>query len=203
MVPVGILLNQELRNEPSQTAGFRVKKIPNPGSGSASQNLSIFNQKIVSKLSAVCSGMLILDPDLDFLPIPDPGVKKAPDPGSQIWIRNTESLVGFQVLVQIMKVLPSSQYLAKARTWTFSIQDHDRLVQDVQPMKQVCSYSLTRTLSVYFTLVYYRYITQLFLVYYRYITQFFQFFFIFLNFWSLSQEIELVPLPRWIMETFR
>ncbi len=23
------------------------------------------------------------DPDLDFLPIPDPGVKKAPDPGSR------------------------------------------------------------------------------------------------------------------------
>ncbi len=27
------------------------------------------------------SGMLFPDPDLDFLPIPDPGVKKAPDPG--------------------------------------------------------------------------------------------------------------------------
>ncbi len=26
--------------------------------------------------------MFISDPDLDFLPIPDPGVKKAPDPGS-------------------------------------------------------------------------------------------------------------------------
>ncbi len=26
--------------------------------------------------------MFILDPDADFLPIPDPGVKKAPDPGS-------------------------------------------------------------------------------------------------------------------------
>jgi hypothetical protein len=26
--------------------------------------------------------MLIPDPDLEFLPIPDPGVKKAPDPGS-------------------------------------------------------------------------------------------------------------------------
>jgi hypothetical protein len=28
-------------------------------------------------------GMLIPDPDLDFLPIPDPGVKKAPDPDTQ------------------------------------------------------------------------------------------------------------------------
>ncbi len=26
--------------------------------------------------------MIIPDPDLDFLPISDPGVKKAPDPGS-------------------------------------------------------------------------------------------------------------------------
>jgi hypothetical protein len=26
--------------------------------------------------------MFIPDPDLDFLPIPYPGVKKAPDPGS-------------------------------------------------------------------------------------------------------------------------
>jgi hypothetical protein len=26
--------------------------------------------------------MFITDPDLDFLPIPDPGVKKAPNPGS-------------------------------------------------------------------------------------------------------------------------
>jgi hypothetical protein len=26
--------------------------------------------------------MFIPDPELDFLPIPDPGVKKAPDPGS-------------------------------------------------------------------------------------------------------------------------
>ncbi len=31
------------------------------------------------------SGIRILDPDLDFLPIPDPGVNKAPDPDSQHW----------------------------------------------------------------------------------------------------------------------
>jgi hypothetical protein len=31
----------------------------------------------------------IPEPDLDFLPIPDPGVKKASDPGSWILIRNT------------------------------------------------------------------------------------------------------------------
>ncbi len=55
--------------------------------GSASKNLSILNQKNVSKLSEIWSGLFI--PDLDrgsgfFYPswIPDPGVKKAPDPGS-------------------------------------------------------------------------------------------------------------------------
>ena len=34
----------------------------------------------------------IPDPDADFLPsrIPDPGVKKAPNPGSRIRIRNTD-----------------------------------------------------------------------------------------------------------------
>ncbi len=48
------------------------------------KNVSIFNliQKIVSKLSEICSGCSsrISDPDLDFLPIPDTGVRKAPDP---------------------------------------------------------------------------------------------------------------------------
>jgi hypothetical protein len=37
--------------------GSRVKKFPDPGS--ASKNLSIFNQKIVSKLSEASSGMFI------------------------------------------------------------------------------------------------------------------------------------------------
>jgi hypothetical protein len=36
-----------------------------------------------------------------------------------------------------MKSLPSAQYLAKFRTWSFAVTDHDRLVQAVQPMKQV------------------------------------------------------------------
>ena len=37
------------------------------------------------------SGLFIPNPDTDFLPsrIPDPGVKKAPNPGSRIRIRNT------------------------------------------------------------------------------------------------------------------
>jgi hypothetical protein len=55
-------------------------KIPDPES--ASKNLCIFNPK---KLF-LSFGKIILDfsfriPDLEFFPIPDPGVKKAPDSG--------------------------------------------------------------------------------------------------------------------------
>jgi hypothetical protein len=47
--------------------------------------------------------MFIPDPDLDFLPIPDPGSriqgsKKAPDPGSLILIRNTDFCHDFIIL---------------------------------------------------------------------------------------------------------
>ncbi len=38
-------------------------------------DLSILTQKIVSKLSEIWSGLFIPDPDTDFLPIPDLGVK--------------------------------------------------------------------------------------------------------------------------------
>jgi hypothetical protein len=41
-----------------------------------------FNQKIISNLSETWSGGSIPDHDLGFLPIPDPGVKNAPDLGS-------------------------------------------------------------------------------------------------------------------------
>ncbi len=47
---------------------------------------TIFNPKIVYKLSEIWSGMLIPDSDLDFLPVPDPGIqgsKNSPDPGSE------------------------------------------------------------------------------------------------------------------------
>ncbi len=42
--------------------GSRVKKAPNPGSGSATKNLSIFNPKIETQLSEILSGMFIPDP---------------------------------------------------------------------------------------------------------------------------------------------
>ncbi len=52
----------------------RIKQI------SASKKLGFLTQKIVSNLSDRWPGMLILDPDWIFLPIPDQGVKKGPDP---------------------------------------------------------------------------------------------------------------------------
>ncbi len=65
---------------------------PIPDPGSASKNLSILTQKIVSMRSEIWSGLFISDPDLGiriliFHPyrIPDPGVKNAPDPGANIY----------------------------------------------------------------------------------------------------------------------
>ncbi len=70
--------------------GSRVKNISDPGSGSASKNLSIFlTQKIVSKLSEIWSRMFSPDPDLHFLPIPDPGSRGQKGTGSRIRIRTT------------------------------------------------------------------------------------------------------------------
>jgi hypothetical protein len=57
--------------------------IPDPNffhPGPASKNLSIINPKTITKLSEIRTGLFIPNPDLDFLP--DPGVKKAPDPES-------------------------------------------------------------------------------------------------------------------------
>ncbi len=54
-------------NSSSPDPGSRVKnKIADPGYGSASKNLSIFNPKNYSKLWEKLSGMFIPDPDTDF-----------------------------------------------------------------------------------------------------------------------------------------
>jgi hypothetical protein len=53
--------------------------------GQFSKIIELFTQKIVSKLSKiwVCDpGSEIRDPEKKPFRIPDPGVKKAPDPGS-------------------------------------------------------------------------------------------------------------------------
>ncbi len=63
--------------------GSKRFRIRDPGSGSAPKNLSIYNPK---NCFYALGNMFIPDPDFEsgswFLPIPDPGVKKAPDPGS-------------------------------------------------------------------------------------------------------------------------
>ncbi len=87
--------------------------IPDPGSeffpsrildpGCRTKNLSILTKKMVSQLSEIWSGFSIQiripDLDPDFLPIPDPdpgsqipnpGIKKAPDPWSQIPDRDSQ-----------------------------------------------------------------------------------------------------------------
>jgi len=58
-------------------------------SGSSSKNLSIFTQKIVSKLSETWSGLFIPDPD--FLPIPDHRSRGPKGTRSRIRIRHTGS----------------------------------------------------------------------------------------------------------------
>jgi hypothetical protein len=62
--------------------GYQIRNLSIPDPGSASKNLSILTQQIVSKLSKIWCGLFIPYPGSRFLPIPDPGVKNAPDPGS-------------------------------------------------------------------------------------------------------------------------
>ncbi len=66
--------------------GSRFKKIPDPGSDSASKNLSILTPNCSEALGNM---IRFVHPgsDPDFLPIPDPGVKKST--GFRIRIRNT------------------------------------------------------------------------------------------------------------------
>jgi hypothetical protein len=71
--------------------GSRVKKIPDPDP--LQRVLSILTQKLFLssrkyRYDLGCSSRIrIPDPDLEFLPVPDPGVKKAPNPRCRI--RNT------------------------------------------------------------------------------------------------------------------
>jgi hypothetical protein len=54
--------------------------------------IELFNQKIVSKLKYM--GFGIQDPEKNLFRIPDPGVKKAPDPGS-----GSATLLNMQVCI--------------------------------------------------------------------------------------------------------
>jgi hypothetical protein len=74
---------------------IRTVSIPDPGSRIRIKEFKYFNPKknkkwflSSRKYDPGCSSR-IPDTDADFLPIQDPGVKKAPDPKSRIRIRNT------------------------------------------------------------------------------------------------------------------
>jgi hypothetical protein len=84
---------------------LRIRDV-HPGSGSASKNLSILTQKVVSKPSEIWSGVFIPDPDLDFLPIPAPGSRgqKAPDSG-------TAKLVITDTLSEVSSTLSLTRYV--------------------------------------------------------------------------------------------
>ncbi len=74
----------------SRVQGEKDSRIPDPYSH---QRISILTQKVVSKLSEIWSGMFIPDPDLDFLPIPNPESRDQEGSGSCIRIRNLENSV--------------------------------------------------------------------------------------------------------------
>jgi hypothetical protein len=78
--------------------GSRIRTVSIPGSRILIKEFKYFNPKKSKKwflnskkYDPGCSSR-IPDPDADFLPsrIPDSGVKKAPNPGSRIRIRNTD-----------------------------------------------------------------------------------------------------------------
>ncbi len=84
------LPRETIRSTKKQCCGSGLFFVPYPNffhPGSASINLSILTQKVVlssRKYVPDCSS-LIPDRDREFLPIPDPGVKKATDHGWRGW----------------------------------------------------------------------------------------------------------------------
>ncbi len=88
-VPNGLQISQihlRLGSKVKYRATLRIRDVY-PGSEFLPSRIQdphqrILTQKKISKLSEIWSGLFILNPNPDFLPIPDPGVKKAPDPGS-------------------------------------------------------------------------------------------------------------------------
>jgi hypothetical protein len=100
--------------------------IPDPGS--SSKNLSNLTPKKAKKwfLSSKkydpgCSSR-IPDPDADFLPsrIPDPGVKKAPNPGSRIRIRNTVKFYSIGLL-HVCRCRHRLASVLKGQPWSFKL----------------------------------------------------------------------------------
>ncbi len=71
------------RSRSSQVWRNRLTRIrPDGTRGYGSTELGRYADGKNQEQKTICSGIFILAPDLDILPIPDHGVKKAPDPGS-------------------------------------------------------------------------------------------------------------------------
>jgi hypothetical protein len=82
--------------------GYRVKKIPDPGSGSAPQILSIFIQANFTMLLEIWSGMFFPDPRSGFFPSRIPGSTKhrIPDPDPKHCLQVDKKLSKFSEIVK-------------------------------------------------------------------------------------------------------
>ncbi len=85
--------------------------IPDPGNEffHPGSQIHIKDQKIVSKLLEIWSGLSIPDSDPDFLPIPDPGSRVQKDPGSRI--RNTGLIFMYYYRYIILLILDIYRHL--------------------------------------------------------------------------------------------
>ncbi len=91
--------------------GSRIRNFTITDPGSTSKNFNILTQKMVSmllKYDPSCSSRIWI-PDPDFLPIPDPGVKKAPYFGSRI--RKTVGLLVERAPQSPLNISPDYSYL--------------------------------------------------------------------------------------------
>ncbi len=87
--------------------------------------------------------MLISDADLDFLPIPDPGVKKASDPGSATMIFNLLLLYRSFLINSFSKIPQLYLYQEEIRKWL-----GNRLIPKICDERFSCQYSVVRANTI-------------------------------------------------------
>jgi hypothetical protein len=99
--------------------------------------------------------MFVQDPDLDFLPIPDPGSSgQAPDPGSQIRIRNTGTYIvtdyknsSYCLLYTVLSLVSRLEQLLNPKRFERSDPDPGQFIPDSElrlrrqkiPIRQILS----------------------------------------------------------------
>jgi hypothetical protein len=95
--------------------------------------------------------MFIPDPDLDCLSMPDPGVKKAPDLGSRIRIRNTAIYMRFNRCARAVKAEWTSANDV-LRFWSTDYGDDaaskQLLMKRLEPVKKDRDYIIVKMRSV-------------------------------------------------------